>query len=54
MPGVNVIDLVNKGKIRLVRDGIPIGVVGILALMGKNVNVLSDPSFKLEYVDSEE
>ena len=54
MPGVNVVDLVNKGKIRLVRDGKPIGVVGILALMGKNVNVLSDPSFKLEYFDSEE
>jgi hypothetical protein len=50
MPGVNVLDLMNKNKIRLVHNGKPIGIVGILALMDQNVDVLRDPGFALEEI----
>ena len=50
MPGVNVLDKVNQNKIRLVYKGAPVGPVEILALMGRNVDVLRDPGFKLEEI----
>ena len=50
MPRVNVLDKVNRGEIRLVYKGAPVGPVEILALMGRNVNVLTDPGFKLEEI----
>ena len=50
MPGVNVLDKLNKGEIRLVYKGAPVGTIEILALMDQNVDVLRDPGFKLEEI----
>jgi len=50
MPGVNVLDKLNQGQIRLVYKGAPVGTIEILALMDQNVDVLRDPGFKLEEI----
>ena len=50
MPGVNVLDKLNKNEIRLVYKGAPVGTIEILALMDQNVDVLRDPGFKLEEI----
>ncbi len=50
MPGVNVLDKLNQGQIRLVYNGAPVGPIQVLALMDQNVDVLRDPGFALEEI----